>query len=95
MKLLAFVATHQVEFTIHPLSNSRVVDSIVREANVFCHICEDMGCSVCDAKVIIRDEVPPMASGKEIEEFYDTQSENMWVDPAEMELDGDTPTLDK
>jgi hypothetical protein len=39
-------------------------------------------------------------SWKEIQEFYGEEliknyPEGLWSDPAEMELDGDTPTLDK
>ena len=56
-----------------------------------CTVCENGGCSNCEP----RNTELQFASGKEIEEFYDNYLEAMYVDPAEMELDGDTPTLDK
>ena len=56
-----------------------------------CEVCENGGCTNCAP----QNDTLQFASGKEIEEFYDNHSEGMYVDPAEMELEGDTPTLDK
>jgi hypothetical protein len=56
-----------------------------------CAVCESGGCSNCQPK----NETLQFASGKDIEEFYNSYGETMYVDPAEMELHGDTPTLDK
>jgi len=41
--------------------------------------CENGGCTACEPK----NDTLQFASGKEIEEFYDTYSESMYVDPAE------------
>jgi len=41
--------------------------------------CDGGGCSACEPK----NDTLQFASGKEIEEFYDTYSESMYVDPAE------------
>ena len=45
-----------------------------------CDICEGGGCSVCFST---ESNEPQFASGKEIEEFFDSYSEVMHVDPAE------------
>jgi len=44
-----------------------------------CEVCENGGCTNCAPK----NDTLQFASGKEIEEFYDTYSESMYVDPAE------------
>jgi hypothetical protein len=78
MKLLAFVGRYQVEFTTHQRFSSRELDSI-RQEDEMCAVCESGGCSNCEP----RDETLQFASGKEIEEFYDSYGESLWVDPAE------------
>jgi hypothetical protein len=45
-----------------------------------CDICENGGCSICART---ESENLQFASGKEIEEFFDSYSEVMHVDPAE------------
>ena len=47
---------------------------------MMCDICEGGGCSVCFKT---ESEGLQFASGKEIEEFYDSYGESLWVDPAE------------
>jgi hypothetical protein len=47
---------------------------------MMCNICEGGGCSVCFRT---ESEGLQFASGKEIEEFYDSYGESLWVDPAE------------
>ena len=44
-----------------------------------CEICENGGCSNCEP----QNKELQFASGKEIEEFYDSYGESLWVDPAE------------
>ena len=44
-----------------------------------CTVCESGGCSNCQPK----NETLQFASGKDIEEFYDSYGETMYVDPAE------------
>ena len=44
-----------------------------------CTVCESGGCSNCEP----RNDTLQFASGKEIEEFYDSVGESLWVDPAE------------
>ena len=44
-----------------------------------CTVCEKGGCSNCEP----RNETLQFASSKEIEEFYDSYGESLWVDPAE------------
>jgi len=44
-----------------------------------CAVCENGGCSNCEP----RNDTLQFASGKEIEEFYDSVGESLWVDPAE------------
>jgi hypothetical protein len=44
-----------------------------------CAVCESGGCSNCEP----RNNTLQFASGKEIEEFYDSVGESLWVDPAE------------
>jgi len=78
MKLLAFVGRYQVEFTTHQRFSSRELDSI-RQEDEMCAVCESGGCSNCEP----RNDTLQFASGKEIEEFYDSVGESLWVDPAE------------
>lgn len=56
-----------------------------------CTVCEGGGCSNCAP----RNDTLQFASGKEIEEFYDSYGESLWVNSGEVELEGDTPSLDK
>ncbi len=44
-----------------------------------CTVCQGNGCSNCEP----RNTELQFASGKEIEEFYDSVGESLWVDPAE------------
>ena len=44
-----------------------------------CEVCENGGCSNCAP----QNDTLQFASGKEIEEFYDSYGESLWVDPAE------------
>jgi hypothetical protein len=44
-----------------------------------CEVCENGGCSNCAP----QNKELQFASGKEIEEFYDSYGESLWVDPAE------------
>ena len=78
MKSLVFVATSVVEFIAHQQSASMVAGSIQQEDKM-CEVCENGGCTNCAPK----NDTLQFASGKEIEEFYDTYSESMYVDPAE------------
>jgi hypothetical protein len=78
MKLLALVGRCLVEFTIHQRFSSKELDSIQQEDSM-CTVCENGGCSNCEP----RNETLQFASGKEIEEFYDSYGESLWVDPAE------------
>lgn len=48
-----------------------------------CEICESGGCTACDVQ---SDELQ-FASMKEIEEFYNVNGEDMYVDPAELDLE--------
>jgi hypothetical protein len=72
------VVTHQVEFTTHQQFSSKELDSIQQEDSM-CTVCENGGCSNCEP----RNDTLQFASGKEIEEFYDSYGESLWVDPAE------------
>jgi hypothetical protein len=78
MKLLALVGRCLVESTIHQRFSSKELDSIQQEDSM-CTVCENGGCSNCEP----RNETLQFASGKEIEEFYDSYGESLWVDPAE------------
>jgi hypothetical protein len=78
MKSLAFVGKCLVGFTIHQRFSSKELDFIQQEDNM-CTVCENGGCSNCEP----RNETLQFASGKEIEEFYDSYGESLWVDPAE------------
>jgi hypothetical protein len=78
MKLLALVGRCLVEFTIHQRFSSRELDSIQQEDSM-CTVCKNGGCSNCEP----RNETLQFASGKEIEEFYDSYGESLLVDPAE------------
>jgi hypothetical protein len=53
--------------------------------------CEGGGCSACDAQ---NNELQ-FASMKEIEEFYDINSEDMYVDPGELDLENIEEYLDE
>ena len=72
------MVTHQVEFTTHQPFVSTAVASTVMEDSM-CTVCENGGCSNCEP----RNDTLQFASGKEIEEFYDSYGESLWVDPAE------------
>ena len=50
---------------------------------VDCMVCDNGGCSACEP---INDTLQ-FASMKEIEEFYDIHGEDMYVDPAELDLE--------
>jgi len=78
MKSLAFVGKCLVEFTIHQRFSSKGLDFIQQEDNM-CTVCENGGCSNCEP----QNKELQFASGKEIEEFYDSYGESLWVDPAE------------
>jgi hypothetical protein len=78
MRSLAFVVTHPLEFITHQQSASMVAGSIQQEDKM-CEVCEKGGCSACEPK----NDTLQFASGKEIEEFYDSYGESLWVDPAE------------
>ena len=78
MKLLALVGRCLVEFTIHQQFSSRELDSIQQEDSM-CTVCEGGGCTNCAP----QNNTLQFASGKEIEEFYDSYGESLWVDPAE------------
>jgi hypothetical protein len=77
-KLLAFVGTLVVEFITHQQSASMVAGSIQQEDSM-CTVCEGGGCTNCAP----QNDTLQFASGKEIEEFYDSYGESLWVDPAE------------
>jgi len=78
MKLLALVVKCLVEFTIHQRFSSKELDFIQQEDKM-CEVCENGGCSNCEP----QNKELQFASGKEIEEFYDSYGESLWVDPAE------------
>ena len=78
MRSLAFAVTSVLESITHQQSASMVAGSIQQEDNM-CTVCEKGGCSNCEP----RNETLQFASGKEIEEFYDSYGESLWVDPAE------------
>lgn len=56
-----------------------------------CEVCDNGGCSACDLQ---SDELQ-FASMKEIEEFYDINSEDMYVDPGELDLENIEEYLDE
>jgi hypothetical protein len=68
-----------------------MVAGSIQQEDKMCEVCQGGGCTSCAP----QNKELQFASGKDIEEFYDNYSEAMYVDPAEMELEGDTPTLDK
>ena len=78
MRLLAFVGRYLVEFTTHQRFSSKELDSIQQEDSM-CTVCQGNGCSNCEP----RNTELQFASGKEIEEFYNSVGESLWVDPAE------------
>jgi hypothetical protein len=89
MRLSVSVVTSQVVSIIQSVYNSRALASIQQEDKM-CE-CGNGGCSACHTK----DESPLhfIASGKEIEELYGTAldsdyPEDLWVDPGEMDLEG-------
>jgi hypothetical protein len=53
--------------------------------------CENGGCTACEPS---SDELQ-FASMKEIEEFYGIYSEDMYVDPAELDLEDIEDLLDE
>lgn len=58
---------------------------------VDCIVCKGGGCSACDTKN--SSPLAFIASGKEIEELYEMEldkdyPEDLWVDPAEQDLEG-------
>lgn len=67
---------------MHHLLSSMVVDSIQLEVKM-CEICLGGGCSSCEP----TNDTLQFASMKEIEEFYDIHGEDMYVDPAELDLE--------
>jgi hypothetical protein len=67
-----------------------VVGSIRREVKMDC-LCDNGGCSSCEPT---NDELQ-FASMKEIEEFYDIHSEDLYVDPAELDLEDIEDFLDE
>lgn len=76
--MLAFVVTSVVEFITHQRFVSTEADSIQQEDKM-CEICENGGCTNCAP----QNDTLQFASGKEIEEFYNSYGETMYVDPAE------------
>ena len=72
------MVTHLLESITHQVSALMVAGSIQQEDKM-CEVCEKGGCSACEPK----NNTLQFASGKEIEEFYNTYSESMYVDPAE------------
>ena len=56
-----------------------MAEGSIQQEDKMCEVCENGGCSACEPK----NDNYQFASGKEIEEFYDTYSESMYVDPAE------------
>jgi hypothetical protein len=77
-KLLAFVAIVVVEFITHQQFALTEADSIQQEDKM-CEVCENGGCTNCAP----QNDTLQFASGKEIEEFYNSYGETMYVDPAE------------
>lgn len=67
-----------------------VVASIQREVSM-CEVCDAGGCSACEPR---NDELQ-FASMKEIEEFYNINSEDMYVDPGELDLEDIEEYLDE
>jgi len=56
-----------------------MVAGSIQQEDKMCEVCKDKGCSNCAP----QNETLQFASGKEIEEFYDSYGESLWVDPAE------------
>jgi len=54
-------------------------------------LCDNGGCAACEPT---NDELQ-FASMKEIEEFYDIHSEDLYVDPAELDLEDIEDFLDE
>jgi len=77
-KLVALAGRYQVGYIQHQQFSSKELDSIQQEDKM-CEVCEDKGCSNCAP----QNDTLQFASGKEIEEFYDSYGESLWVDPAE------------
>jgi hypothetical protein len=77
-KLVALAGRYQVGYIQHQQFSSKGLDSIQQEDKM-CEVCEDKGCSNCAP----QNDTLQFASGKEIEEFYDSYGESLWVDPAE------------
>jgi len=77
-KLLALADRYQVGYIQHQRFSSKELDFIQQEDSM-CTVCENGGCSNCEP----QNKELQFASGKEIEEFYDSYGESLWVDPAE------------
>ena len=77
-KLVALVGRYQVGYIHRQQFSSKELDSIQQEDKM-CEVCENGGCSNCAP----QNDTLQFASGKEIEEFYDSYGESLWVDPAE------------
>ena len=56
-----------------------MVAGSIQQEDKMCEVCEDKGCTNCAP----QNKELQFASGKEIEEFYDSYGESLWVDPAE------------
>ena len=56
-----------------------------------CVVCSSGGCSACE---MVNDELQ-FASMKEIEEFYNINGEDMYVDPGELDLEDIEEYLDE
>ena len=82
LSLTVTTATNQCQdYTVHHQLSLMVVDSIQREDNM--DQCEGGGCSACEP----TNDTLQFASMKEIEEFYNIHGEDMYVDPAELDLE--------
>lgn len=66
-----------------------VLGSIQREVSM-CQ-CDNGGCSACEP----TNDTLQFASMKEIEEFYNINSEDMYVDPGELDLEDIEEYLDE
>jgi hypothetical protein len=56
-----------------------MIGSSRKDNELRCVVCSGGGCTNCAP----QNETLQFASGKEIDEFYDTYGETMYVDPAE------------
>jgi len=78
------------DYTVRHQLSSMVLASIQQEVKMDC-LCNNGGCSACEPT---NDELQ-FASMKEIEEFYDIHSEDLYVDPAELDLEDIEDFLDE